>query len=74
VFAGLFLLFIGALMVGGTLYGIRHGKVMTLRKSAFLHREKWALRGQPGFWPYAVCWLAFGGYVLYQGVRLIHLA
>jgi hypothetical protein len=74
MFAGLFLLFVGLLMVGGTLYGIRHGKVMTLRKSAFLHQEKWALRGQPGFWFYAVLWLCGGGYVLYHAARLLAVA
>lgn len=71
MFAGLFLLFAGLLMVGGTLYGIRQGKVMTLRKSAFLHQQKWALRGQQGFWFYAVTWLCLGSFVLYHAVRLL---
>lgn len=58
-------------MVGSTLYGIRSGKIMTLHKSAFLHQQKWALRGQPGFWFYAAFWLCFGAFVLYHAVRLL---
>lgn len=74
MFAGLFLLFIGVLMVGGTLYGVRQGKVMTPLRSAHLHEQIWALRGQHGFWFYALFWLCFGSFVLYHAVRLLNAA
>jgi len=71
VFAALFLLFVGVLMVGGTIHGLRRGRVMTLTRSAFQGEERWAVRGEPGYRLYAAFWIGFGAIALYNGVRLL---
>ena len=71
MFAALFLLFVGILMVGGTLYGLRRGRVMTILRSAYQEQEKWASRGEPGYRLHAALWIGLGVVILYNGVRLL---
>jgi hypothetical protein len=71
VFASLFLLFVGVLMVGGTLHGLRRGRVMTLARSTLRAQERWARRGEPGYWLHVAFWIGLGCVVLYNGVRLL---
>ena len=71
MFAGLFLLCIGLLMVVGTIQGIRRGRVMTLIRGADQSDERFATPGESGFRLFAAVWLIGGAIVLYNAVRLM---
>ena len=71
VFAGLFLLAIGAVMVAGTVRGIRRGRIMTLIRRPDQGDELFARPGEAGYRFFAVCWFAGGAVVLYHGLRLL---
>jgi hypothetical protein len=73
MFAALFLLIIGAVMVGGTVRGIRRGRVMTLIKSSEQNHDLFVRPGESGFWFFAACWMVGGTVVFYHGVRLMWL-
>lgn len=71
MFAGLFLLSIGLLMVVGTIQGIRRGRIMTLIRGVDQRDERYAAPGEPGFRLFAAAWLIGGAIVLYNAVRLM---
>ena len=71
MFSGLFLLAIGVVMVAGAIRGVRRGRVMTLIVSAHAANERYARRGEPGFWFFAACWLGGGAVILYYALRLL---
>ncbi len=73
MFAALFLLIIGTVMIGGTVRGIRRGRVMTLIKGSDQRDDLFARPGDSGFWFFALCWLGGGAVVFYHGVRLMWL-
>jgi hypothetical protein len=70
MFASLFLFFVGVLMVGGTLHGLRRGRVMTLSRSVHRTQDRWAHPGEPGYRLHAAFWIGLGCVILYNAVRL----
>lgn len=71
MFAALFLLIIGVVMVVGAIRGLRRGRVMSLILSAERSDDRYVYRGEARFWFFAICWLGGGAVILYYGVRLM---
>jgi len=61
-------------MVGGAIRGVRHGRMMTLIVSAERANDRYARRGEPGFWFFALCWAGGGAIILYHALRLMYAA
>lgn len=71
MFASLFLLALGTVMVAGTLRGIRRGRIMTLLRTPEQAEERFVKPGETGYRFFAVCWFVVGAVMLYHGVRLL---